>query len=266
MIKQGFKSVLHILFFLFIWSCNAPTQDDDMSLTSVESHEGNTKEDTLYQSNNLVIIQISEHTYQHISYLNTQDFGRVSCNGMVVVNNAQSLIFDTPVDDEGSEELINYVTEHLNTQIMGIIPTHFHTDCIGGIATFHQNNIPVYTSNKTIQILKEKEDQNTSQIKGFDEQLILNLNNKEVIIQYFGEGHTSDNIIAYFPADNVMFGGCLIKELGANKGNLEDANTKDWPITVNKLMKEYPEAQIIIPGHGLAGGTDLLEYTLNLFK
>ena len=40
---------------------------------------------------------------------------------------------------------------------------------------------------------------------------------------YFGEGHTKDNIMGYFTEDQALFGGCLIKKVGASKGYLGDA-------------------------------------------
>ena len=36
------------------------------------------------KSKALIINQISEHVYQHISFLETENFGKVSCNGMIV--------------------------------------------------------------------------------------------------------------------------------------------------------------------------------------
>ena len=57
----------------------------------------------------------------------------------------------------------------------------------------------------------------------------------------------------------------MIKELGAGNGNLEDANVDEWSATVRKAKSAYPEAQIVIPGHGKIGGTDLLDYTIEMF-
>ncbi len=94
----------------------------------------------------------------------------------------------------------------------------------------------------------------------------MNVGDKKVYAEYFGEGRTKDNIIGYFPEDNAMFGGCLIKELDAKKGNLEDANIKEWPETVRKLKQKYPQTKIVIPGHGKPGGTELFDYTINLFE
>jgi len=34
--------------------------------------------------------------------------------------------------------------------------------------------------------------------------------------------------VGYFPKENIIFGGCLIKAIDASKGYLGDANTADW--------------------------------------
>ena len=72
--------------------------------------------------------------------------------------------------------------------------------------------------------------------------------------------------MGYFPSENILFGGCLIKELEATKGFLGDANVGDWSKTVEKIKKEYPNLKIVIPGHGAIGGSELLDYTIQLFK
>ncbi len=90
--------------------------------------------------------------------------------------------------------------------------------------------------------------------------------NKKVINAFFGEGHTIDNIVSYFPHDKVLFGGCLIKTLGASKGYLGDANVNDWSKTVLAVKSKYGKAKVIIPGHGKPGNSELLDYTIELFK
>lgn len=101
---------------------------------------------------------------------------------------------------------------------------------------------------------------------GFNDHYTFNAGGLEVITKFFGEGHTKDNVVAYVPADQVLFGGCLIKENGAGKGNLEDANTAAWSNTVAKVKAAYPRVRLVIPGHGKHGGTELLDYTLALFQ
>lgn len=219
----------------------------------------------LYKSDNLIIQKLSEHVYQHISFLNTNDFGKVECNGMIVVNGNEAIIFDTPTNDESSAELINYLSKKHNYTIKAIVPTHFHEDCVGGLEKFNENNIPCYASNKTIALLKNKGRQFSKPIKGFNKKLTLDVAGKKVYVRFFGEGHTKDNVVGYFAEDKAIFGGCLIKEVDASKGYLGDANVSKWSQTVSKLKRTYPDAKIIIPGHGKSGGTELLDYTINLF-
>ncbi|MFM6925780.1 MAG: subclass B1 metallo-beta-lactamase [Ferruginibacter sp.] len=221
--------------------------------------------DTSYQSGNLIIRKLSAHIYQHISFLNTESFGRVECNGMVVVNGNKAVIFDTPTSDTASAELIDYLVNKQRDRIIAVIPTHFHEDCVGGLEQFEKSNITCYASNKTIALLKAKGRQFSKPIRGFDNNFELALGNKKVVVRYFGEGHTKDNVVGYFAADKAVFGGCLIKELEATKGYLGDANIAAWSETVTNVKQAYPDARIVIPGHGEPGGTALFDYTIKLF-
>jgi metallo-beta-lactamase class B len=219
----------------------------------------------VYKSDILIIQKLSAHVYQHISFLNSKTFGRVDCNGMVVLNENEAVIFDTPANDESSAELINYLSKTHNYTITAIIPTHFHEDCVGGLEKFNEYSIPCYASNKTIELLKNKGRLFSKPIQGFNKRLTLHVGGKKVYVRYFGQGHTKDNVVGYFPDDKAVFGGCLIKEVGAGKGNLEDANVAVWPQTVSKVKRTYREAKIVIPGHGKTGGTELFDYTIKLF-
>ncbi|GAA3631195.1 subclass B1 metallo-beta-lactamase [Flavivirga jejuensis] len=220
----------------------------------------------IYQTENLIIKKLSNHIYKHISFLNTDDYGKVACNGMLVVNENKGIVFDTPTDNKSSLELINFVTNELKSEITAVIPTHFHEDCVGGIQEFEEHNIQTYATNQTIELLKNNGLNFSKPIKGFDNNLTLDIGNKKVYAEYFGEGHTKDNIIGYFPEDNAIFGGCLIKKVGANKGYLGDANTNKWSETVRKIKLKYPKTEIVIPGHGKWGGTELFDYTIKLFE
>ncbi|MEQ9286907.1 MAG: subclass B1 metallo-beta-lactamase [Cyclobacteriaceae bacterium] len=227
----------------------------------------NKKQDlVVYQSENLIIKKLSAHTYLHISFLDTDDFGRVACNGMLVVNENKAIVFDTPTDNKGSIELIDFITGNLESEITAVIPTHFHGDCVGGLEAFEQQNIPLYATRHTVKLLKKNGQKFTQPVNKFGANITLDLGGEKVYARYFGEGHTKDNMVGYFPADEALFGGCLIKSEGAGKGYLGDANTRAWPETVRKVKIQYPEAETVIPGHGKPGGKELLDYTIKLFE
>ena len=254
------KRTLLLITFISLLT-NQTHASHPISTFTSPTHQTSTPE---YQSENLIINKLSDHVYQHISYLNTETFGRVACNGMIVVNGTEAVVFDTPATNETAEELIGYLTEKQHLKIKGVVATHFHADCVGGLEAFHQKKIPSYAENRTIAFLKGKESAQPQ--NGFANSLALKVGNKKVYAQFMGEGHTRDNVIGYFPEDKAMFGGCLIKEVGAGKGNLEDANVKAWPATVREVKARYPGTKIVIPGHGKVGGTELLDFTVKLFE
>lgn len=218
----------------------------------------------IYESDQLIITRLSENAYMHTSFLQTNDFGNVPCNGLIVTNDHEAVVFDTPTNDSTSLELINWVKEKLGCKITAIIPTHFHNDCLAGLKTFSEKGIPSHAYYKTIDLAKAN--QYAVPENGFQDSLVFQIGKEQVITRFFGEGHTVDNVVGYFPSEQILFGGCLIKELDASKGYLGDANVDAWSATVEKVKRQYPEVKIVVPGHGEFGDSKLLDYTIKLFK
>jgi metallo-beta-lactamase class B len=218
----------------------------------------------LYRSKDLIITQIAANSFQHTSFLQTNDFGNVPCNGLIVRGKDEVIVFDTPTNDSSTNELIKWIKETLHCKVNAIIPTHFHNDCLGGLKVFENNGVPSHANFKTIELARE----NNFVVpeNGFTDSINLNAGGESVIVKFFGEGHTKDNVIGYFPGDRIMFGGCLIKELEAGKGYLGDANIAAWSATVEKIKAAYPDVKIVVPGHGQFGDSKLLDYTISLFK
>jgi len=236
---------------LLLFSCAAP---DDPAFRSKEIH----------RSESLRVTQVSANTFVHTSYKRTNDFGNVPCNGLVVRNGAEVIVFDTPTNDTSAAELIRWVQDSLHCRITAVIPTHFHDDCLGGLKAFHANGIPSYAHDRTIELALANS--MTVPQNGFSESLSLKVGTETITATFHGEGHTKDNVVGYFPSEHVLFGGCLIKELEAGKGYLGDANEAAWSGTVEAVKQAYPEVTVVVPGHGQYGDGKLLDYTLQLFK
>lgn len=231
---------------------------------SCASQKTNLKSKEVYRSETLIITQVAKNTYQHTSFLQTESFGKVDCNGMIVNNNEETIVFDTPPNNEVSEELINWIHNHLKSKINNIVVTHFHEDCLGGLNAFHKHNICSIAHHKTIEIAKAKNLDIPQE--SFSTSKNISVGNTIVELFYFGEGHTKDNIVGYYPKEKVLFGGCLIKGLNASKGNLEDANEQQWATTVKDLKNRLNDIKIVIPGHGHTGDKALIDYTIELFS
>lgn len=63
----------------------------------------------IYSSEALLIYRISDHVYVHVSYLHTEEWGTVPCNGMIITHANEAVVLDTPTDDGSSLELINWI-------------------------------------------------------------------------------------------------------------------------------------------------------------
>jgi len=226
------------------------------------SKQGKTQNQLL--TSRIKIEQINETIYQHVSYLETKDYGNVPCNGMIYIHNNEAIIYDTPVNEEASKLMINWIQKKKTAKIKAVIITHFHEDCLGGLKAFNDLNIASYASTKTISLI----DSTAKFLPNhqFKDQLELQIGSKKTITRFFGEGHTKDNVVGYIPSEKTLFGGCLIKTLNAKKGNLADANVSAWSTTVTHIKNTYPEIKHIIPGHGKAGNIELLDYTIKLFS
>ncbi|MFD0862184.1 subclass B1 metallo-beta-lactamase [Sungkyunkwania multivorans] len=216
-----------------------------------------------YHSTTLNIQQLTPNTFIHISYLETQDYGKVACNGLVYARSGEAIILDTPITDDVSNELIEWIEKQLDCKVEAVVPTHFHDDCLGGLKAFHRRDVLSVANNLTIELAKR--DSLEIPKVGFDDIREISIGNQTVILQYFGEGHTSDNIVAYIPSEKVLFGGCLIKAMGAGKGYLGDANVEAWSETVSRIKVAFPDVEHVVPGHGKAGGVELLDYTEEKF-
>lgn len=234
-------------------------------LLSCSPHKKEMQSKVVYKTDNLSVIQLSDNIYEHISFKDTESFGRVPCNGMIVKDGNETVILDTPTNDKSSEELISWVENNLHSKVNALVVTHFHDDSLGGLKEFDKNNIPSYADYLTIELAKKQTGFGVPG-HGFNDTITVKAGRYKVLVKYFGEGHTKDNVVAYVPDEKAMFGGCLIKEMDASKGYLGDANVQTWSQTVEKVKAEYPDVKIVIPGHGEVGGGELLDYTIKLFK
>lgn len=208
--------------------------------------------------------EIRPNVYLHRSYLQTDDFGLVDCNGLVYVSNGEALVIDTPCNVAQTEALIEKIESELKSTVTGVVIGHRHADSMGGLQAFASRKIPSYSSISTQQ--KARDEKLPLPVAGFDSQLEVRVGDKLVRCGYFGPGHTEDNTVTYLVEEKVLFGDCLIKAQGASEGYLGDAKPEQWSATVEKVRKAYPDVEVVVPGHGAVGDRSLLDYTIELFS
>lgn len=199
----------------------------------------------------------------HTSYLKIPNYGSFPCNGLVYFDNHEAVIIDTPIDSLSAVLLYNFITIDKKSTPKAVIINHFHDDCLGTLNYFHSKGIPSYASNRCLELAQA--DSLICPKNGFNKKLSLKIGHSEVLSFYPGPAHSPDNIVTYIPSEKVLFGGCMIKEMNASKGNLKDANLDQWSKTIQKVQNKFKKAEIIVPGHGKTAGRELFDYTIQLF-
>jgi metallo-beta-lactamase class B len=214
----------------------------------------------------LEIVALNSRTLIHTSYMPTESFGRVPCNGLIYVNGKEAVFMDAPHNDSLSKALLDWFhIAYPNVEIKAIVVEHFHNDCLGGLQEFHDRGIRSYAHKLTPALAKAAG--SPVPYRTFDDELKIRVGGGKVVCRYFGEAHAKDNVISWLPDEKILFGGCMIKEDGAGKGYLGDANVAEWSNTVGRIREEFgKQVKIVVPGHGEHGGVELLDYTINLFK
>jgi metallo-beta-lactamase class B len=216
-------------------------------------------------SDDIQLIQISEKAYIHISVSEMAGFGKVSSNGLIFVNDHEALLFDTPATDSQTETLVKWIADSLSTAVTAFVPTHWHDDCIGGLGYIHSKGITSYANQMTVDLAKA----NGKPVpqNAFTDFLQLGLHGDRVECHYLGGGHTADNIVVWIQSEKILFAGCMVKDIHSKGlGNLSDAKPEEWLPTIQKVTAKFPDAEIVIPGHGQMGGRNLLEHTGELLR
>lgn len=216
-------------------------------------------------SEDIELIQIKEDFYIHTTWYNFPGFGKFPSNGVIFVKNGKALLVDTPVNIAQTKAIADYLKDSLNSVITHVVVGHYHDDCLGGLGYLHDQGSASISGELTKQKCIEKKlpiPQTT-----FNTQLSFQFEGNEIECHYLGGGHTADNIVVFFPEDKILFGGCLLKSTDSKSlGNTKEAVIEEWDVTLKKLMAACSNSDIVIPGHGSHGDSDLLSHTIDLVE
>lgn len=209
----------------------------------------------------LKMTKLADNVYQHTSYKVVEPWGKVGASGLVIVDENDAYIIDTPWGEDSTKELINWVNSK-GLVIKGSVVSHFHEDASSGIPLLNKSNITTYATRKTNTLLNLKGKEKSSHEISNNP---FELANGTIEIFYPGKGHTEDNIVVWLPKSKILFGGCFVKSIHSKKlGNVEDASIDIWPESIQKVISKYPNVEIVVPGHGKVGDANLLSHTAKL--
>jgi len=221
-------------------------------------------------------------------YLITHEFPWAANALLVVMSSGDLVLVDTPYTPEATEQLVDWINEEFDHAPLTVINTGFHVDNLGGNSYLLEQDIPVYGSDRTVELIETSGEHTRAYMLDWltgaahkrsrdglaavefvppnhtfpiEDGLELAFGDEVVQVYFPGPSHTLDNVVVYFPAQKVLFGGCMILA-GEKVGNSEDADMDAWPESVAKLAQF--DFDILIPGHGDRTDPELLEHTLDV--
>ncbi|WP_063865148.1 MULTISPECIES: subclass B1 metallo-beta-lactamase TMB-2 [Acinetobacter] len=206
----------------------------------------------------LEVEEIDNGVFLHKSYSRVEGWGLVSSNGLVVISGGKAFIIDTPWSESDTEKLVDWIRSK-KYELAGSISTHSHEDKTAGIKWLNGKSITTYASALTNEILKrEGKEQARSSFKGNE----FSLMDGFLEVYYPGGGHTIDNLVVWIPSSKILYGGCFIRSLEpSGLGYTGEAKIDQWPQSARNTISKYPEAKIVVPGHGKIGDFELLKHT-----
>jgi hypothetical protein len=191
----------------------------------------------------------------------------------------------TPYTPAATHRLLTWAQARFGKRRLVAINNGYHVDNLGGNAALREAGVPIYGSDLTVTLLRERGEKTRQQLLGMIGEatdpvyavhaalpylppdhvfpahagLVLRFGAEEVDVIYPGPSQAPDKLAVYFPSRQLLFGGCMI--LGGDRaGNLADADLESWPHAVEHLAK-LP-AKVVVPAHGDRLDAGLLAHTL----
>jgi metallo-beta-lactamase class B len=210
-------------------------------------------------------------------------------NSLVVETGKSDLVLvDTPYTPDATRALVEWARARFGKRKILAINTGFHYDNLGGNSYLIAEGIPVYGSDAIAGLLSARGDKlramtldwlkDTVDKRFYDAHAALayvppdhtfpleaglefRLGGDSLQVYFPGPSHTPDNVVVYFSARKILFGGCMILA-GDAVGNTSDADLAAWPVSVTKLSQF--DFELLIPGHGDRMDPGLVEHTVQL--
>lgn len=191
--------------------------------------------------------------------------GPVTGNGLIVISGFSAMLIDLPWNDDQTRSIAEWIKGESGASLDYTVSTHYHQDCSGGLGAAHEIGAESWAFHKTT--IKLYDQGSVIPKNSFSGEKVLYCGDLRIELFYPGNGHTDDNIVAWIPDEKVLFAGCLVRaKEAADLGNIAEADLKAYPDTLKNLQERFKDAEIVVPGHGLPGGRDLIEHTVVLSR
>jgi glyoxylase-like metal-dependent hydrolase (beta-lactamase superfamily II) len=221
-------------------------------------------EDALTLRDDVYLQLLRPGVWRHVSFEDLPGIGPFPSNGLVVSAAEGVLLIDTAWNPEQTAAVLDWAERELGA-VRALIVTHAHGDRMGGISEVHARAIPSLAYTATAEFAQASG-------AGRIQQAVPSPYGLEPWglageIYFPGGAHTADNAVVYLAQSQVLAGSCMVRAMAMQSmGNTADADMTAWPASIMRLQQRYPAVEVVVPGHGLPGGAELLRHTLDILK
>jgi metallo-beta-lactamase class B len=197
-------------------------------------------------------------------------------NSMVYVGDSFVTVVGATWTPETAKLLVAEIKKVTPKPITEVIDTNYHPDRAGGNAYFKGIGAKIISTKLTSDLLMKHWDEMVRYVqKGAPSYptlpLVLpdktfagdfELQRGGVKATYLGPSHTPDGIFVFFPQEKVLYGNCILKE---QLGNLDFADLREYPKTLERLKQLHLDFTTIVAGHwSPIHGPELIDKYLQL--
>jgi metallo-beta-lactamase class B VIM len=206
---------------------------------------------------------IGEGVWVHTTNYSLPGQAPIPVNGMVVIDGEDVTLVDGAWGELATLALIEKIEAETGKTVTKMITTHHHADRTLGVDVAERRGIEIYTHPDTPRLAAENgwPVPNTSVAALKDPKSRTKVGRME--IAYPGPGHAQDNLVVYLPDAKILYAGCAVRGADTQTlGNIEDADLTTWRESLVWTKATYPEATLVVPGHGKGANLSLIDATL----
>lgn len=199
------------------------------------------------QEKPLSIEKINSQLYLYTTY-NIFEGNKYAANAVYLMTKKGVILFDTPWDSTQYQPLLDSIKQKHQLPVIAVYATHWHEDRAGGFAYYNHMGIPTYATKMTNDLLEANHKAQATHLVKINK--TYRVGGQSFVLNFFGAGHSLDNVVVWFPDYQILDGGCFIKSSEAkNLGFIGDGDVKAWKPALARLLAKYPQIKMVIPGH-----------------
>jgi cyclase len=174
----------------------------------------------------------------------------------------------------GAKAILQDLKQTTEKPIRFVVDTHYHADHSYGNGVFAEAGATIISSDATAQDSRDRNTKSWSNDKGVGEQnlkqyslvhpqltfkdsLTIEDDSRRLELIKVGPGHTRGDVIAWLPAERIVFTGDLCTTRAQNNLGDPGMSPDGWLKILDNLIGMNPA--IVVPGHGRDGTVDALK-------